>query len=265
MSVLERVRRPEYTGDSRCWPCTAVNTVVVGAASVLAALLWLPAALPVLLGGLLLVYLRGYVVPYTPKFAPKLVDHLPIDVGPNHGPGDGPVSDSLTADDVGPDPEAVLGELLEVCILEGDEDLSLSESFEEDWTERMSELADADEREFLDRAAAAARGDVSAERHGDRILLAGGRDVWLSRPVAIAETAAVEALADRGIDPEVRTAAARPLRLFLKQCPDCGGTVAETTVRRCCGGPGGARRPEREVLACESCEVVLFEFDEPDP
>jgi len=98
-------------------------------------------------------------------------------------------------------------------------------------------------------------------------LLAGGRDVRLSRAVAIAETAAVEALADRGVSEAVRAAAARPLRTFVRTCPTCGGDVSETTLRNCCGGPGSLYgTPERPVLACADCEAVVFEFDRtPDP
>ena len=262
MSVLDRVHRPEYTGASRCWPCTAVNTFLVGIATVVLAAIWPLASLPVLIVGLLLVYLRGYVVPYTPQFAPRLVDRLPIDIGFSYDHGSVPDSDSLADDPAAPDPDAVLGELFRAGVLEGDDELQLSEYFESEWKDRMSNLASAQESELLERAAASARGDVEAETHRGRILLAGNRDVWLSRPVAIAETAAVEALAGREIETNVRTAAARPLRLFIDRCPDCGGEAVETTHRRCCGGPGGTnRRPEREVLACESCEAVLFDFE----
>ncbi|AUX08619.1 hypothetical protein AArcSl_0981 [Halalkaliarchaeum desulfuricum] len=239
-----------------------LNTILIGIVTVAVAVVWPLAALAVLLGGLLLVYLRGYVVPYTPQFAPWLVERLPIDVGFSHGYGTDPDSDSLADDLDSPAPDAVLEELFRAGVLEGDDELHLSEPFETDWEDRMEELAAASESELLERAGEAARGDIEAQSHNGRILLAGDRDVWLSRPVAIAETAAVETLAERGIDPDVRTAAARPLRLFLDRCPDCGGPAAETTISRCCGGPGSTqRRPGREVLACESCEAVLFDFE----
>lgn len=63
----ETIRRPEYTGENRCMPCTVLNLIVGAAMSGLLALTVSPVA-----GGLGLVvsvaaiYLRGYLVPGTP-------------------------------------------------------------------------------------------------------------------------------------------------------------------------------------------------------
>ncbi|MFC6726157.1 HVO_0649 family zinc finger protein [Halobium palmae] len=44
-------------------------------------------------------------------------------------------------------------------------------------------------------------------------------------------------------------------------CPSCGGRLAETTVADCCGGTGSVYdTPGQEVLACEECEAVVYEF-----
>ncbi|MFC6938444.1 hypothetical protein ACFQE8_00525 [Salinirubellus sp. GCM10025818] len=81
-SLLDTLRRPEHTGERRCWPCAVVNVVlVVGAAFAVARRRRL-AALPVLLAGAVAVYLRGYVVPGTPRFAPRLVAALPLPYDP---------------------------------------------------------------------------------------------------------------------------------------------------------------------------------------
>ncbi len=82
MSVLDAVRRPEYTGENRCWPCTALNLALVGAAAVLALLFWpLTAAVAVLAVGAAAIALRGYVVPYTPAYAPRIAAALPVSFG----------------------------------------------------------------------------------------------------------------------------------------------------------------------------------------
>ena len=60
------------------------------------------------------------------------------------------------------------------------------------------------------------------------------------------------------LPPDLRMAAARPLRLFLDRCPACEAPVAETTAAACCGGPGPGG-PD-EVLSCLSCETRLFTF-----
>jgi hypothetical protein len=86
-------------------------------------------------------------------------------------------------------------------------------------------------------------------------------ETWLSRPVAIAEVAAVGALEEFGLPMETRLAAARPLRMFLDSCPDCGGRVTETTTATCCGGVTNPRQGPQEVLACGDCGERLFTFE----
>ena len=108
------------------------------------------------------------------------------------------------------------------------------------------------------------RGEADDLHHGaqEREPVGADRDVWLRPAVAVAETTAVETLAGRGLEADLRAPAAGPLRSFLRTCPVCGGDVVETTLRNCCGGPGGLRgRPERPVLACEACNAVVAGFE----
>jgi len=255
--AVAALRRPEYVGENRCLACTTVNAAlvaVIGAA--LRRRSRILAAVAVGVGGLLIV-VRGYVVPGTPRFAPALTAPLPVAFG-HERPYE--PSGSLAAD---PDPEDVMNALVAAGVVVPDgEELLLDGSFRADWTARAAELRGLPGEELAARAAAASPEPVEGRVLGDRVLLAGGRDVRLSRAVAIAETAAVEALADRGVSEAVRAAAARPLRTFVRTCPACGGDVRETTLRNCCGGPGSLRGdPERTVLACADCEAVVFEFE----
>ena len=289
MSPLDALRRPAYTGENRCWPCAAVNLLLVAVVAAIAGSLRAPLAPVVLLGGGLLVYLRGYVVPGTPRFAPRLVDPLPVDVGPEKPVGSDSIADGVDPANSGTpvnggespdeedspgeedsaeesatmDPEAVIATLSGAGVLVADgDDLSPTDAYRESFEARMADLRSLTETELAERAAAAAAGAPTAEVHGDRILLVGDRDVRLSRAVAIAETAAVETLSGFDVPPAVRTAAAEPLRTLVRTCPVCGGDVSETTLRLCCGGPGGThKRPDRPVLACESCDTVVFEFE----
>jgi hypothetical protein len=113
------------------------------------------------------------------------------------------------------------------------------------------------------------RPDVSVSvedgARGPYVVVSGSSDsvldqAWLTRPVAIAEIAAVRALDGRGLDAEMRLAAAEPLRTFLATCPACGGAVEETTTVACCGGAAGAGSDPDEVLACTDCDSRLFTF-----
>jgi len=83
--LLDSLREPAHTGSRRCWPCTALNGVLVGIAALLVGRRWRSLAGVVVLGvGGLLIALRGYVVPYTPTVAPRIVDRLPVDIGFGH-------------------------------------------------------------------------------------------------------------------------------------------------------------------------------------
>ncbi|WP_436928414.1 hypothetical protein [Halosimplex halobium] len=85
-SLVTRLRRPEYTGENRCLPCTVLN---VGIASVGATMLgaWLVAAgyrtaavavaTGVLAVSLAAIWLRGYLVPGTPTLTKR---YLPASV-----------------------------------------------------------------------------------------------------------------------------------------------------------------------------------------
>jgi len=252
--AVSSLRKPAYTGSRRCWPCTVLNAGIVALAAVLLGRQSATGGLLVAGVGGVLIALRGYVIPYTPQFAPRIIETLPFEFGPS--PPD--ESDSLGDTD---DPEAVLGALLSAGVLTGDEQLHLSEAFADQWLDEMDALREATDREIAAAAAEAVEGEADSLVSGDRLLVAGSRDVWLTRPIAIAEAAGIEALVETGLDRETATAAAGPLRLFLPMCPDCEGQVIESTVHNCCGGTKGVYdRPDREVLACADCDSVLYTF-----
>jgi len=256
---LPRLRRPAYTGTNRCWPCTVINAALVVALALALASFSRIVAVVALFAGGTLVALRGYVVPGTPRFAPKLVASLPLPVSFGHtDPG---VDSGTLAGDV--DPEAVLEHLIDCGVVRaGDTEVYLTDGFREAWEDRMADLRGGTDSELAKRVARAAGDDIEAQIHGERLLLAGGRDVWLSRAVAIAETAAVETLAEWDVPQDLRGAAAQPLRTFVRTCPVCGGSVHETTLQNCCGGPGSVfDNPERAALACADCDATVFVFD----
>ncbi|QCC48594.1 hypothetical protein [Halobellus limi] len=97
-SHLAGLRRPEHTGENRCWPCTAVNVAILAALS--AAVFPISAVLSALVGavGLLLVGLRGYLIPGTPRFAPRIVSRLPGGDALFHGSEAPAASGTLSAD-----------------------------------------------------------------------------------------------------------------------------------------------------------------------
>lgn len=286
-SLIGRLRRPEYTGDRRCWPCTVVNGIVLIA--VATGLWWVAspvAGLGVGAVGAAVVWLRGYLVPGTPAFAPRLVAAVPggealFEKRGDTGSGSverGDRPGSLATESIDPDGEALLEELIAAGVVEPDgEALALDAGFEAEWFERMSALSSLRTEDL-----AAAAGEVSPasafrtvrddETTEEWIALGGGADgdgdsaaetlaeVWLSRPVAIAETAAVRALDGTVSDPATRRAAAGSLRMFLETCPDCGTPLEEGSAVSCCGGYRGERTVPEETLVCPACRARLFTF-----
>ena len=261
--LLDRLRRPEYTGDNRCRPCTVVNLTIIAVIGVAVAVWSTVAAVFAVAVGLAVLALRGYVVPGTPRFAPRLVEPLPLAFGHTEQPRETDALSDMGDGTEEPDPEAVLESLVAAGVIEDDgEQLFLNDAFREAWTDRMATLRAADESEFLTRVEAALPADVEAQLHDDHVLLAGSQDIWLRRAVAIAETGAVETLEEWELPPDIRAHAAKPLRNFLRTCPVCGGSVQESTRKNCCGGSSSVyENPEQLVLACADCETVVIELE----
>ncbi len=257
LSLIERLRQPAYTGERRCWPCTLLNLVLVAIAAAGTGLVSVPAAVLIGATGVALIALRGYVVPYTPMIAPKLTAWVPFDIGPSTI---NPRSDSLLAVD---DPERLLTVLVAAGVVVEDGELFLDAAVERAWEQRMDGLREKSDAEVAFAVAEAVPFPADSLVSNDRLLLAGehNRDVWLTRPVAIASAAGIDVLVEHGVDRQTAAAAVDPLRLFLQHCPDCGDPVVESTVHNCCGGTKGVYdHPERDVLACSSCDAVLYEF-----
>ncbi|ACM58053.1 hypothetical protein [Halorubrum lacusprofundi] len=186
------------------------------------------------------------------------------DSDPGHDAGIAPSDGAAGGEDDGDgdavDPKTLMATLIDAGALVDDgETLRLDESFRTAMYDRIAALRRGSDETLAERAAAVAGPDTDGQVHDGRILLAGQRDAWLSRPIALAETAAAETLRERGVDDGVARGAARPLRAFLDTCPACDGSVRDTTLRNCCGGPGGVSgNPERAVRACADCDAVVF-------
>lgn len=293
-SILATLRQPEHTGEQRCWPCTVTNGVILAALVVVVARTRRRALAVVLaaVGGAVIA-LRGYLVPYTPRFAPRLVAWLPGDpfhltdsvpprppVAPTSAdePGssdapDRPNSPNSLSEE-GPDGEAVLTALLDAGILATDgESLVLTDEARERWRAEMRTLRGLEPEELAAAVCSvASTTDATVVESDDNwrdddsrwVVLTDetgeiGRGVWLSWPVAIAETAAVRAFTEK-LDHETRIGAARPLRMFLETCPVCDEPVSETTTLDCCGGLTTPKTGPQDVLACETCDEWLFTF-----
>lgn len=245
------LRDPRYTGDNRCWPCTALNGALLAVA--VAGLAWwgapgLAAGLAVLGAGA--VWLRGYLVPGTPRLTRRLPHGLLRALGA-HTRGSiasAPVAQALrragvlTAD-LETDPE------LETAVA----------SNARDYLDDEDALSDALVAAFPSVETAVGRralggGENWFARDGDEWTV----HQWESRQVAALDAALAPRLADRFDDwsevgPETRQAALALCRRGLSTCPDCGEPFADRGESvACCGGRSlvGDRR-------CEGCGYAL--------
>lgn len=271
--ALAALRRPEYTGQNRCTPCTLVNAAIaVVAAIVLAVLVPLGPVgsagigVAVLVVAAAAIALRGYLVPGTPwltrtYFPDWVLRYFEHDRAVH-----------ATAADV--EPAAVLEAAEAVTECEDVDDLCLTGDFRAAWYDRMDELRGTD----ASRTALAAMLDLPAddlelEEHGGAFVamaarsdLVGRRRVgqWESSGAFLADMAGARALEERypgwdDLPTAARGRALSGLRVFLDTCPSCGGPVqfGEETVKSCC------RSREVVAVTCEDCGDRLLEAEQP--
>lgn len=129
--VIERLRRPEYTGRNRCTPCTVVNVVLTLGADGALALVSLPLGAVSLMAGLGAVYLRGYLVPGTPTLTKRdlperALRYFEHDTGPLADDDDAP---SLVGEGDEIDPEPVLRTIGAIEPYRNDTDPCLTDEF----------------------------------------------------------------------------------------------------------------------------------------
>lgn len=266
--VVDRLRRPEYTGANRCLPCTATNAAIALAVAVAVGALWTPPAGAVVLAvGLAAIWLRGYLVPYTPtltkRYFPDRVlrrfEKAPADGAPGE---EAPVAG--TGAELDPEPYLLDAGAVEVC-MDG-ADLCPTDEFADAWTAEMAAL-DGDEG-LAERIATLVDVDpsaVSLREFDDHLLVtADGRHLarWESRAALVADMAALPLLRERvagwaDLDRRGRGALLNGTRVFLERCPTCDGAVefSRDTVESCC------RSTEVVAMGCVDCGARLLEVE----
>ncbi|WP_193309659.1 hypothetical protein [Halorubrum halophilum] len=275
--LFDRFRKPEYTGENRCLPCTVVNVGIaaVGATAVgvVAGPLLATAGFGAALGA---IWLRGYLVPGTPELTKR---YLPERVLRLFGKGTEPAP--LT--DI--DAESYLlssGVLVETP---DGADLSFAPWFASAWDDALDEMRfDAvaptdgpvvsDDDPNADVASLASLTGVPEASlslswgGGAAFAFADGQRIghWESRSAFLSDVAANRALSETLDDWSALSLAARSdvlgaIRLFVEECPACDGLVAleERVVESCCSS--------YDVVAgrCTECDARLFEMQLPSP
>lgn len=265
MNPVAQLRQPEYTGESRCLPCTATNVVIAAVVSGLVAAVSLSAGVGLFALSLVAIWLRGYLVPGTPELTKRYFpDRLLalFDKEPESAAGLASVDDEEPVRDV--DPESVLLRAGAVEPCEHEDDLCLTDDFREAWSDRWHSLrADGADREALAERLAVDADDLRFTEHDDGLeAFEGERRVgqWESRAALLADLGAAAELPDRlddwdrhGVGAKARVLGG--LRVFLEHCPVCDGDVVAGTevVESCC------RSHEVVAVGCDDCEARLLE------
>jgi len=277
-TVLDRVRRPEYTGENRCVPCTAVNTVIAVGVSVAVGYVATTAAgsfVGPIVGSIAFtlcvaaIYLRGYLVPGTPTLTKR---YFPDRVLAWFDKAEtGRETGAVTEEETDAPDIDVEGELVAAGILEEKPggDLGLTAAFAEDFREQVQRERDADaDREAVADIVGIDPADLEFDEYGDAFVAhSGGRTVgrWESQAAFLADVAAGRVLPDYYDDWAITSAAGRGqllagLRLFVERCPACDGQVrfGQEVVESCC------RTVDVVAVTCDDCEARLFEVEASD-
>jgi hypothetical protein len=290
-SVIERLRKPEYTGVNRCIPCTVVNLGLAFGAAVavqVAVVLTRGEASVAILGSLTVlsvsvaaIYLRGYLVPGTPWLTATLFPDWLLrrfDKRPERGV---PVWGSVHDDPIGDgfDAEATLAEM---GVASGDaqadggtgedrtptDDRGLTDEFLSTWRDRVADARRGDApRTDLARVLDVDPDDLSVTGQGDVFEAhVDGRQIgeWNSRAAVLADVATAAVLDERtgawdDLAVGERGRVLRAVRARLDHCPACESEIerGRAVGESCC--------PHVEVVraTCRSCGARVFERERP--
>lgn len=269
---LNRLRKPEYTGENRCVPCTVLNVVIALGASLLVAFVMVELAVVLLAISLAVIYLRGYLIPGTPtltkRYLPDWIlerfDKNPVDEGWQNEQEWETLKKIEYERRQAIDPEqflleeAVIGPCVDgdgVCFT--DEFATLVERLMEKHRhapmnrEIIADMfeGDSNDVEPLDR-------DYPAVKIRQRVRK------WPSNGALVADIATHEGLGQRTdrwnqVPFEQRQRILESLRGFHEKCPLCSGEIRyhDDVVESCCAEYQVTR------IACVDCDERLLEFD----
>ncbi|AXR79120.1 hypothetical protein [Natrarchaeobaculum sulfurireducens] len=261
-AAFESVRRPEFTGNNRCVPCTAFHVSLAVALSILLAIVTTPfVATVAFVGFVTVIYFRGYLFPGTPRLAKRLVLRRPR----RSSGATTDNSDAVTA--VDGDRLESLVRSLDVVDDRGPAGYRLEPEFRDAWHDRIDEIRAANSRlEVLSTQLGLDPDRVVLEVTSSGFAANYGRNrigCWPSEAALLADLAATPELEARAprwrtLGAEERSALLAELRGLLERCPNCNGTLERVgPAADSCGSTA-----TRGANGCRVCGSRLVERHE---
>lgn len=287
---IDRLRRPEYTGENRCMPCTIVNTVIaLGLSVTVAAVVAVTQSVTVGLaaGGVVFavcaigIALRGYLVPKTPYITKNYFPRRVLRWFEKEPPaaqeetGFAAEAEESDYDDRfdrvdGDDVEEILvnANALEAC--QNVDDLCVTPSFRDAWRDNIHAFRDTDgDVEYLADMVETDPDGISVEIRDNAYEVKDGRrriGQWESEAAFLADMAAARTLSETydgwsNLGLRAKSGVLNGVRVFLEHCPTCDGivTIDEETVETCC------REFDVTAVLCQDCGAHLFETGHDSP
>lgn len=270
MAALERLYQPEYVGENRCLPCTVVNLGIALVVAVTLVFLTSDVLIPTafLVLSLVAIYFRGYLIPGTPELTKRYLPKRVLSWFGKAPDTTGTYSSTSESGDADLNVERLLtvADAIEPC--ETVSDVCLTDSFEQEWRERITTRRSTHPHgasALADALGVTEDSEIRVMEDGDSFVAINGLGTvaqWPSRAAAIADVAAAALLTRQSPDwtrltPAERAAVLSSLRIFLDHCPACDGAVdaGEERVTSCCHS--------YQVLAivCSECDSRLYEAD----
>lgn len=249
--LKRRLHQPEYTGENRCIPCTSVNIALAAVVSVAISTFSIPVGIAVAGLSATIIYFRGYLVPGTPTLTKRYFPDRVLrwfDKTPR------------TTVDTTLDTEDQLHSL--GVIEEANGDISLTDSFESQWTSTITRVKENPEAHLT-----AELGYSEAEirdRGNACVVIDDSHEVARlpSRAALLADLAAIKLLQNRTknwtqLSDSEQEQMLTGLRIFLEECPICSGlpTFVENLAESCC------RSKSVISYKCEECDARLAEVE----
>jgi hypothetical protein len=261
--VVGTVRQSEYTGENRCIPCTVVNVfIAVMICGLLVGIGFFWIGIGAFTAFAAVIYLRGYLVPGTPtiteQYFPERVlrlfgKNIQVPAEYAHDPQERTINESDERESV----EVLVA--TDILIQNEENEIDLSPDFRDVWRKRIRLVRE--QEPGSDDVRAIYDADTITGHSPTSFVVDTNKSVrWVSEAALGADVAAAIELEERidwtTFDKSKRETILTGLRLFLRRCPACNGSlsVVNDRIDPCC------QKAQIVVQSvCDNCDTPVVD------